>query len=264
MAMPLGENRAKLKLSRNELVLCMAVNQMRTPNIAMIAEACGFDALFVDMEHNPTNLETAAGICVAALGVGITPIVRMNTHAGHEICRVLDAGAQGIMVPHVDTADQARMVVQACLFPPAGHRSVGGPLPVLRYRSLPQSEINPKVNRETLLIAMIETPGAVANAAAIAAVEGIDVIHIGASDLSAEMGLAGQTKHPRMRAAYETVRQAASAHGKAWGVGGVRNDPAFQAELLKLGVRYLTCGSDLGYVLKGGSEDVAAIRAMPL
>lgn len=259
-----GGNRAKRKLAANELVLCMAVNQMRTPNIAMVAEACGFDAIFIDMEHNPTNLETAAGICVAALGVGVTPIVRMNTHAGHEICRVLDAGAQGIMIPHVDTAEQARGVVQACLFPPAGHRSVGGPLPVLRYRAMPQSEINPMVNRETLLIAMIETPDAVANAGAIAAVEGIDVIHIGASDLSAEMGIPGQTRHPRMRAAYEAVRQAAKANGKAWGVGGVRNDPAMQAELLQLGLRYLTCGSDLGYVLKGGAEDVAAIRAMPL
>jgi len=264
MPRSVSENAAKAKLRADELVLCLSVNQMRTPNVAMAAHACGFDALFVDMEHNPTDLETMAGICVAALGLGVTPIVRVNSHAGHQICRVLDAGAQGIMIPHINTAEQARQVVEACLFPPLGHRSVGGPLPVIGYRALPQAEINTLVNRETLLMAMIETPEGVANADAIAAVDGIDVLHIGSADLAAEMGLAGQYKHPRLREAYDTVHRAAKAHGKAMGIGGVRNDPEYQAELLKLGVRYLTCGSDLGYVLKGGAADVAAIRAMPL
>ena len=72
MPTQIGENRAKKMLKANELVLCMGVNQLRTPNIAMIAAACGFDAVYIDLEHNPTSLETAAGVCVAALGMGIT------------------------------------------------------------------------------------------------------------------------------------------------------------------------------------------------
>src|SRR5207237_7463697 len=81
-AMPtqIGENRAKKMLKSNELVLCMGVNQLRTPNIAMIAAACGFDAVYIDLEHNPTSLETAAGVCVAALGMGITPVARATSH----------------------------------------------------------------------------------------------------------------------------------------------------------------------------------------
>ena len=79
-AHPIGENRAKRMLKNNELVLCMGVNQLRTPNIAMIAAACGFDAVYIDLEHNPTSLETAAGVCVAALGMGITPIARVTSH----------------------------------------------------------------------------------------------------------------------------------------------------------------------------------------
>ena len=70
MPTQIGENRAKKMLKANELVLCMGVNQLRTPNIAMIAAACGFDAVYIDLEHNPTSLETAAGVCVAALGHG--------------------------------------------------------------------------------------------------------------------------------------------------------------------------------------------------
>ena len=107
---------------------------------------------------------------------------------------------------------------------------------------------------------MIETPEAVANADAIAAVDGIDVLHIGSTDLSTEMGIPGDYKHERMRAAYETIANAAKAHSKAMGVGGVREDVAFQSWLLKLGVRYLTSGSDTLYILSGGRADVKRIR----
>ena len=93
------------------------------------------------------------------------------------------------------------------------------------------------LNEQTILMAMIETPEAVENADAIAAVDGIDVLHIGASDLSTEMGIPGQYTHERMRAAFETIAQAAMGHGKAMGVGGVRQDFEFQSWLLRLGRR---------------------------
>src|ERR1700745_3586993 len=95
MPTQIGENRAKTMLKANELVLCMGVNQLRTPNIAMIAAACGFDAVYIDLEHNPTSLETAAGMCVAALGMGITPIARVTSHDPYDATRILDCGAQG-------------------------------------------------------------------------------------------------------------------------------------------------------------------------
>jgi 2-keto-3-deoxy-L-rhamnonate aldolase RhmA len=105
---------------------------------------------------------------------------------------------------------------------------------------------------------------AVENADAIAAVDGIDVLHIGASDLSTEMGIPGQYTHERMRAAFETVARAAKGHGKAMGVGGVRQDFEFQSWLLRLGVRYLTGGSDVGYILSAGRADVKQLRELKL
>src|SRR6185312_15944300 len=173
-AMPtaIGENSAKKKLAANELVLCMGVNQLRTPNIAMIAAACGFDAVYIDLEHNPTSLETAAAVCVAALGMGITPIARVTSHDPHDATRILDCGAQGVMVPHIQNEDEARAVVEACRFPPHGHRSAAGSVPALGYAALPQPEINRRLNENTLLIAMLETPTAIENVEAIAAVEG--------------------------------------------------------------------------------------------
>src|SRR5438067_13719056 len=150
---------------------------------AMIAAACGFDAVYIDLEHNPTSLETAAAVCVAALGMGITPIARVTSHDPHDATRILDCGAQGVMVPHVQNAAEARAIVEACLYAPKGHRSAFGSGPALGYAALGQAEVCRRLNDETLLMAMIETPDAVANAEAIAAVEGIDVLHIGASDL---------------------------------------------------------------------------------
>src|SRR6201996_1108661 len=129
MTVSIGTNLAKQKLARNEVVLCFGVNQTRTANIAMMAASCGFDALYIDLEHNPTSLETAAGICVAALGLGITPIARVSSHDPHDSTRILDCGAQGVMVPHINSAAEAQAIVDACRFAPFGHRSAAGTVP---------------------------------------------------------------------------------------------------------------------------------------
>jgi 2-keto-3-deoxy-L-rhamnonate aldolase RhmA len=264
MPTTIGENLAKKKLAAGELVLCFGVNQMRTPNIALIAAACGFDAIYIDLEHNPTSLETAAGICVAALAHGITPIARVTSHDPHDATRILDCGAQGVMVPHVQNAAEAKAIVAACRYAPQGHRSAFGSGPALGYAALGQEEVCRRLNQETLLMAMIETPEAVDNAAAIAAIDGIDALHIGASDLSTEMGIPGQYRHDRMHAAFEKVAGAARAHGKTMGVGGVREDLEFQSWLFGIGVRYLTGGSDVGYILSAGRADVRQLRAVQL
>src|SRR3954451_22323313 len=112
MPTQIGEKRAKKMLNANELVLVMGVNQLRSPNIAMIAAACGFDAVYIDLEHNPTSLETAAAVCVAALG--ITPIARVTSHDPHDATRILDCGGQGVMVPHVQNAAEAKAIVEGC------------------------------------------------------------------------------------------------------------------------------------------------------
>ncbi len=263
MSTAIGPNLARQKLADDELVICLGVNQLRTPNIAMIAAACGFDAIYIDREHNPTSLETAASVCVAALGLGVTPIARVTSHDPHDSTRILDCGAQGVMVPHIQNAAEARAVVEACRFAPIGHRSAAGTVPALGYAALQQPEINRLLNEHTLLIAMLETPDAIAEVDAIAAVEGIDVVHIGSTDLSTEMGIPGDYKHERMRAAFEATAAAAKRHGKAMGVGGVREDLAFQTWLVQLGVRYLTSGSDVGYILSAGRADVRQQRAIP-
>ena len=253
-------NRLQERLTRGEVALCMATRLARTAEIAMIASSCGFDAFYVDMEHCTISLDAAAQICLAALPAGVTPLVRIAGHRFEDATRLLDMGALGIICPDVSTPGEAEAFARACRFPPSGQRSVGGAGPLQGYRSTPLAEVNKEGNAATVLIAMIETPEGVANANAIAAVPGIDVLLVGSNDLCTAMGIAGEFKNPKLRAAYETVAKACAAHKKYLGVGGIRADAAHVGELVRLGGRFVVAGSDIQYLMKSARDDVASLR----
>ena len=255
-------NRAKQKLAAGGLVLCMGIRQARTPDIALLAAECGFDAIFADMEHSALGLETVSAICVGALGAGVTALVRPPSQAGDWISRALDCGAQGLIVPHVDDAAQARAVVRHGLFAPLGRRSVMGPTAALGYRALPQADVMRTLNGETLVIVMLETPLAVANTEEIAAVPGIDMLLIGSNDLCAELGIPGQFRHPKLREAYEAAAKACKKHRKALGVGGIRGDIELQRDLVQLGARFIIAGNDTSYLVGAARKDVESLRGL--
>jgi 2-keto-3-deoxy-L-rhamnonate aldolase RhmA len=261
MAEP-GVNPAQRRLAEGGIVLCLGVRQMHSVDVAQMAAACGFDALYMDMEHSPLDLQTVSTVCTAALGFGVAPFVRPPGHGAEWIGRILDGGAQGLIVPHVDTAAQAAAIVRAARFPPLGKRSVGGPGPALGYRALPLGEINATLNASTTIICMMETPEGVANADAIAAVPGVDVLLIGSNDLCTEMGIPGKLRDPRLLEAYRTVAAACTKHGKVLGVGGVRGDAELQQQLVALGARFLIAGNDVGYLMAAARADVATLRKL--
>src|ERR1700740_2285886 len=172
-------NSMKQKLGGGAAGLLMKSRAARSVDIGMVAKAGGYDALYVDMEHSPYSIDTAATICAAAIGIGITPLVRVPSHDAHWSSRVLDGGAQGVISPHVNNRSEAEAVVHNCRFPPLGQRSVMGLGPALGYRAMPLGEINERLNAETALIVMLETAEGIDNAAAIAALPGIDVMLLG-------------------------------------------------------------------------------------
>jgi len=258
------QNLMKQKLAAGGLVLVMNLRLARTVDIAMVAKAGGYDAIYVDMEHSPYSIDTTATICAAAIGIGITPLVRVPSHDAHWSSRVLDGGAQGVIVPHVNNRAEAEAVVRHCRFPPLGRRSVMGLGPALGYRAIPLGEINERLNAETALIVMLETGEGIDNAAVVAAVPGIDVLLIGSGDLTTDYGIPGQVDHPRLREAYERVAEACHSHGKVLGVGGIRHNVALQGELIRLGARFVIAGTDVIYVLAGARQDTTALREIPL
>jgi 2-keto-3-deoxy-L-rhamnonate aldolase RhmA len=150
--------------------------------------------------------------------------------------------------------------VRACRFPPLGERSVGGAGPLQGYQPTPLGEVNKQGNTATTLIAMLENPEGIANADAIAAVPGIDVLLIGSNDLCTAMGIPGELKSPKLRTAYEATAKACKAHGKHLGVGGIRADVDHVAELVKLGARFVITASDVQYLMKAARAETAALR----
>ncbi len=254
-------NPARERLQRGELALGIGLRQARTVDIAAAMQTCGFDWLFIDLEHGSMGLDTAVQISVAALGAGISPIVRVPKGRYDMATRALDGGAFGIVVPHVDTADEAREIVDRLKYPPVGHRSVTGALPQFEFKAMPLTEASAAINENMLIVAMLETPEAIANADAIAAVPGIDVLLIGTNDLSSEMGIPGELMHPRIGQAYETMVAACKKHGKWAGMGGVYSDDGLR-HYIGMGVQMVLAGSDLGLLMAAGQGRTKALRAL--
>jgi 2-keto-3-deoxy-L-rhamnonate aldolase RhmA len=257
--MTLFENATKRKLRDGGLALGFGVHHLRTVATAALAAAADHDWLFIDMEHGAFSVQEATQLCLAALPSGVTPIVRVTAGALDEGTRALDNGALGIVVPHVDDVATARRLVDAFRYPSLGHRSWGGPPAAFGYQPPGNAEAQAALNDAILVVAMIESPEAVRNADAIAAVDGIDVLLIGTSDLTAELGISGQIHHPKVLAAYETVGAACRTHGKALGMGGVY-DERNAARYIAAGARFVLSGSDHNYLLAGAKTRSEVLR----
>ena len=240
-------NHVKDKLARGEVVASMTVRLVRGVEIARIAKTAGFDSLYVDMEHSSFSLETMGQICMAALEAGVTPFVRVPGVA--DVQRILDAGALGIIAPHVQSAAEARDYVKAAKYPPLGERSNAGPLPHLQYRSFPAAQAYAAIDAATMVIVQFESDEAIRNADEIVAVEGVDMVLIGTNDLLADWGLPGQYDHPRVRDTYEKTIAACKKHGKHAAVGGFATRPDLAAQYVRMGARYVSTGTDLGFLL---------------
>jgi 4-hydroxy-2-oxoheptanedioate aldolase len=255
-------NSVKEKLARDEVVASMTVRLVRSVEIASLAKTAGFDSLYVDVEHSSFSLETSSQICIAALSAGIAPFVRVPSTRPEHVSRALDGGALGVVAPHIGTPAEARAVVAAAKFPPFGERSMGGALPHLEYRALPPAEANEAMNEATMVIVQFETADALERADEIAAVEGVDLVLMGTNDLLADMGLAGQYEHPRVREAYEQTIAACRRHGKHVGVGGLATRPQLAAEFVRMGARYVSAGTDLAFLLAAMTERARQVREM--
>ncbi len=254
-------NIAKQKLEAGGLALGVGLRQARTVDIARAMKTAGFDWLFIDMEHNAMDVDMATQISVAAQDAGITPVVRVPGFEHYHATRVLDCGAQGIVVPHVDDAETAARLVSNCRYPPLGHRSMAGAQPQVGFAAHPVGEVAAAVNASTFLVLMLETPQAIARAEEIAAVPGFDALLIGTNDLCMEMGIPGEFDHPDVAAAYETVIAACRKHGKHPGMGGVYA-PALAQRYIDLGMRLILIGSDMSFLMSGAKAQAESFRGM--
>ena len=252
-------NHAKERLEAGELALGVGLREARTVDIARIMKTAGYDFLFIDMEHNSMSIDLAAQISIAAQDAGITPVVRVPDFQHFHATRALDAGAQGIVVPHVDTPDVATRMVSYCKYAPIGHRSVTGALPQLDFRPAPLGEATAAINDATLLILMLETPGGDRQCRGDRCGAGVRCA-AGRDQRSAwRWASPASLIIPRVGEAFERIIGACRAHGKHAGLGGVYDLPLMQ-RYLALGFRLVLAGSDLSFMLAAARERAAAAR----
>lgn len=257
--MPTIRNVAREKLEAGQLSLGCGVRLTRSVEIAIAMKAAGFDWLFLDLEHGTMSIEAAAQIATAALDAGIAPLARVPNGEYSIATRLLDNGALGIVVPHVDTAAEAREVVEKLKYPPVGHRSMGGTGPHYSLRSATTGEAAAALNAANLTVVMLETPTAIANAAEIATVPGVDVLLIGTNDLCAEMGIPGDFANQRVADAYATMIEACRKGGKHPGMAGIYNEPIMK-RYIDMGARFILSGNDANFLMASAGQRTAFLR----
>lgn len=222
------------RLAQGEALFSLGIRNARTAEIVRIAKAAGFGVLWVDLEHSSISIDCAVQIMASAADLEMEAWVRVPERDYGVIGRLLDGGATGIIVPRVETAEEARQVVNAARFPPRGQRSQIALLPQAKYRRLSAAELMRCAERATSVHILIESAQGVRNAEAIAAVDGVDVLHVGMNDLSVDLGHVDQLRHVQMLEACTRVIAAARSRGKLAVVGGA-SDPALFLQLLDAG-----------------------------
>ncbi|MFL0808141.1 MAG: 4-hydroxy-2-oxoheptanedioate aldolase [Oceanobacter sp.] len=225
---------------------------------AELLAGAGFDWLLIDAEHAPNDLQTILGQLQAMAPFPVTPIVRPPWPDAVRIKQILDLGAQTILAPMVESGAQAADVVAATRYPPQGIRGVGSALArASAFNRTPQYLHT--ANEQMCVLIQIETPKGVEALDDILAVDGVDGVFIGPSDLSASMGHIGNPAHPDVQAVIEESIAKIVAAGKAPGI--LIADQALAQRYIELGAMFVGVGTDTGLLMKASNELAAKFKA---
>ena len=229
--------------------------KLSSPESVEIMAYAGFDFVDIDLEHTTLDLGAASTHIAMARALGVYPLVRVPDHGLSVIQRVLDAGAAGVVVPHVDTAAQARAVVRATCFPPRGDRGSGGTSRAGRWGLLPRADYLEYGNEQALCVVQLESEVAIRNTREILAVDGIGAAFVGTADLSMSMGVAaGSDEVDRLTT---SALAAAAAAGVPIGTASATSDQARAA--LARGYDYVVVSNDTSILASGGRAIVNAL-----
>ena len=253
------ENQVKRTLADGGVALGSMAFEFNTTGFARLAAGAGAEFVVFDQEHTGWSVETIRLLVATSGAAELVPMVRVPTTQYHLIARVLDVGARGIMVPMVETVEQARSIVQSAKYPPVGRRGAAFGVAHDDYSGGDVGENIRSANAELLLIAQIETVTGVECVEDLAVVDGIDVLWIGHFDLTNSMGIPAQFEHPRYLDAVKRVVAACQTHGKVAGImaGSVADAQA----ALEQGFRIIAYSGDLWIYQQALREGLATIRA---
>jgi len=252
------QNRSKRILAEGGVAVGTMVADFRSPEVAAILAAAGFGFFIIDNEHSPYSLEADHEIVRHARRLGIDAYVRVPDAQYHLIARTLDIGAEGVMVPRVESPETVREVVDAVKYPPLGRRGYGVRSIVTEHQAVSMPQAIEFLNANTMVIVQIESAEAVERVSELVAVPGVDVALIGPADLSVSLGLPGEFEHPKMVQAIQRVIDACDRAGVAAGAHMPNVD------LLRFwrqrGMRCLVCSTDSAFMLSAARDCANALR----
>lgn len=237
----------KDKLYTKSIVLGTMLSEVCTPNITRVIKAGGFDFLIVDSEHGYFDYHQIANIVSVCNGFNLPVIIRVPTNGRENITKVLDMGADGLLIPMINSADDIRRVVKYAKYAPAGARGISTTRAHTNYSPPPLAEYTRFANEHTIILAQIETREALLNAEAIAAVEGVDALIIGPNDLAMDMGTPGNFNTDDMKNGIETVVSASGKAGKPCGI--IASDIDFLHKCTDKGMTIFSCNSEVGMIM---------------
>lgn len=248
--------RMREKLRAGQIVLGAGIT-LSDPTVTE-AIAPSVDFVWIDLEHNALTVEKMLGHLIAARAGGCASIVRIPSNDVGWVKRVLDSGAEGIILPRAYSAKEVAEFVSACRYPPLGTRGFGPRRP-MQYGRLEQQAYLRQANREVFVVAQVETVELVAELDQVVKIEGLDSLVLGPQDLSGSMSRLGETTHPDVVAAMKTIAGKARAAGKFIG-SGLGANPAFAKLLIDCGVQWMQAGNDFEYMIRGCERAFSEIR----
>ena len=237
------------KMRSGGFVRTVGMSRVRDPWFAETIGRTGYDVIWLDMEHRSFGNEIIDPIALACRATGIDLMVRILKDGYMAPMRALEAGANGIMVPHCRSAAEARQWVEWTRFPPLGKRGFDGAGADADYFLAPPLDHLRHANEQTFLVLQIEDREAVDCIDEIAAVPGFDILFVGPGDLTISYGVPMQTDHPLVQGAIDRVAAACAKHGKWWGMP--TGSPEAAQNLLDRGARMITCTGDHGLLVNG-------------
>jgi 2-keto-3-deoxy-L-rhamnonate aldolase RhmA len=236
------------RLLRGEVVLGQIVLELFTSGIGPMLDACGLDFVIFDMEHGRCDIALLAEMIASCRGSNIVPMARVPDLNFAPLSRVLDLGARGVMVPRVETREQAEEIVRQLKYAPQGARGVALGVAHDLYKA-GSPDFFQKTNDETVVILLLETAKAFENLDAIVSVPGVDIAWMGHYDLTVSMGIPAQFDHPAFLAAMDSLVSTCRRHGVAPGFLPPTAESA--VHWIEKGFRAISLGSDIGVFLDG-------------
>ena len=246
------------RVMAGEVVLGSMVFEFFSPGMAQIMKRAGCEYVIYDMEHTGLGYETIKAQVAACRGIGLAPMARVPRSDYAFLARALDIGCEGVMVPMVNSADEARSIVDACRYPPVGRRGAAFGFAHDHYEGGTPLDKIKFANKRNLVIAQIETEHGLENVEEIAAVDGIDVLWVGHFDLTNFLGIPGQFDNKTYTDALKRVVKAGRKHGK--GLGFMASDTNWAMEYKARGFNMLAAGTDHGLLIAGVAGLLDSVR----